>query len=152
MLQIAAAISHDWSAFVPDYESVTEAELIETSRVYLEGAITHISSSVRSRCQSLRMRVAELYRGPDGFLCCSICGWKKPTDGRFSGDIVEMHHHNKPISSLPAEGQHLTLEQAIDVMIPVGPTCHRLLHARRDGKTFTAAELRKILFPDSGKR
>jgi hypothetical protein len=98
--QIAEAIRHDWSEFVPDYEAVTEAELASTSRVFVEGCFTQITVATRERCAALRKRAAELHRSPDGFLRCCVCGWRKP-DHRFTGDIVELHHV-RLLSALPS--------------------------------------------------
>lgn len=142
--QVADAIRYDWSKFVPDYEPVTEAELAQTSRMCFEGATKEILQTVRERCQNLRRRAAELYRDSNGFLCCRVCGWHKPNDPRFVGDIVELHHL-RPLASISNDGEALSQKCAIELLVPVCPTCHRLIHARRDGKQFTTDELRTIL-------
>lgn len=141
--QIDASIRHDWSGWVADYEPVTEAELAATSRIFIEGTASEITAMARQRCAALRMRAAELHRSPDGFLRCCVCGWRKP-DHPFSGDIVELHHVRR-LSSLAVQGEPLTLQQAIELLVPVCPTCHRLLHAGVGGRLFTTDELRKII-------
>ena len=147
--QIAEAIRYDWSAFVQDYEPVTEAELAATSRVFVEGCLTRITVAARERCAALRKRAAELHRSPDGFLRCRVCNWRKP-DHRFTGDIVELHHVRR-LSALPAEGEPLSLQQAIELLVPVCPTCHRLLHAGVGGRLFTIDELHKIISAERSK-
>jgi hypothetical protein len=142
--QVFAAIKQDWSKWVEDTGLIDLDELREDSLSYIEGAKKTINLDIRARCDAFRKRAKEVFRSPDGFLCCEICGWHKPPDGRISGDIVELHHIN-PIHEAPASGRKVTLEEAIKLLVPVCPNCHRMLHSKIGGGQFDAQILKQIL-------
>lgn len=142
--QVKASIAHDWSQWVSDIEPVALSELSLDSLAYVEGATTQVTRESKARCDKLRKRAKELFRDPDGFLRCRICGWHKPQHGMVSGDIVELHHID-PIANAPEDGRTITAKDALELLVPVCPTCHRLLHARTGGGQFAPEELRLIL-------
>jgi hypothetical protein len=142
--QIRNSIRQDWSKWVDDIGLIDLDELREDSLSYIEGSTSFHNVALRVRCDALRTRAKELFRSPDGYLRCKVCGWHKP-DARISGDIVEMHHID-PVSSAPPSGRRVTLEKAIGLLIPVCPTCHRMIHSRTGGGQFDIRTLRQILF------
>jgi 5-methylcytosine-specific restriction protein A len=141
--QVRAAIKQDWSKWVDDVGSVDLDELREDSLSYLEGAMKPVDREARQRCDALRQRAREVFRGEDGFLHCEVCGWHKP-DARISGDIVELHHLD-PVHAFPAGGRKVTLAAVIDMLVPVCPTCHRMLHSKTGGGQFDVCTLKQIL-------
>ena len=144
--QVVASIKQDWSKWVEDIGLIDLDELREDSLSYIEGAKKTINLDVRARCDALRKRAKEVFRSPDGFLRCEICEWHKPPDGRISGDIVELHHID-PIHRAPTLGRKVKLEDAIALLVPVCPTCHRILHSKTGGGEFDAQVLKQILKP-----
>lgn len=141
--QIRKSIAFDWSPWVPDGEHVSFADFSLEARFYREGVASLVTREVKSRCDALRNRVRELFRSPDGFLCCKICDWHKP-DHRISGDIVELHHLELIYES-PGEGRIVTIAEAVDLFVPICPTCHRMIHSRTGGGQFAPDTLRAIL-------
>lgn len=141
--QVRAGIKQDWSKWVPDIGLVDLDDIREDSLSYLEGTTKTVSLELRARCDALRTRAREIFRSPDGFLRCEVCGWHKP-DARISGDIVELHHLD-PLHRAPASGRKVTLEEAIALLVPVCPTCHRMLHSKTGGGQFEVPALKQIL-------
>jgi hypothetical protein len=142
--QIRLAISYDWSPFVIDTPMPTYAELMDFTSAVIEGRVSTIDVTTRSRCEALRRRARQYYVRKDGRLYCEICGWTKP-DNRFSGDIVELHHI-RPLHELSPDGVTMLLKDAISSLAPLCPNCHRCAHSRRgDRRTFTMEELRKLI-------
>lgn len=142
--QIRSAIAYDWSPWVKDTEPVTAMDFAMESRSYLEGANTQVSREVKTRCDALRKRVRELFRDADGYLRCKVCGWHKPDHGMISGEIVELHHLD-PISKAPDDGRTIKIEDAAQMLVPVCPNCHRMIHSRTGGEQFDPTALRQIL-------
>lgn len=83
-----------------------------------------------------------------GLLRCKVCDWHKPEHGMISGDIVELHHID-PISDAPDDGRTITAKEALELLAPVCPTCHRMIHARTGGGQFDVSELKQIILHDS---
>ena len=142
--QVQASIAYDWSPWVPDIEPVSLTEFSLESRTYVEGTTTQVTRETKARCDGLRKRAKELFRDADGFIRCRICRWHKPQNAMISGDIVELHHID-PIADAPAEGRTITVKDALELLVPVCPTCHRLIHSRTGGGHFEKEQLRKIL-------
>ena len=143
MDQIRQAIAFDWSPFVEDDPTPTADELLTFTTAVNEGTVNTISVEVRGRCEALRRRAKQFYRGADGKLKCEVCGWQKP-DNRISGDIVELHHM-RPLSGLPTEGVSLSMREAIESLVPLCPCCHRIAHSRIGGRSFSIKELKTII-------
>lgn len=141
--EIRKAIAFDWSPWVKDTGSIAFEDLKEEARSYSEGSTSQVTREVKARCDALRKRARELFRDEDGFLRCRVCKWHKP-DARISGDIVELHHID-PIAEAPEEGYTFTIADAEELLVPVCPNCHRMIHARTGGGQFDVESLRKIL-------
>lgn len=142
--QVRASIKQDWSRWVPDQNSVLLHELALDSRTFVDGNTRAVTQEVRERCNALRERGKALFRDADGVLRCKICGWHKPSDGRISGDIVELHHLD-PVCEAPTSGRIVTVAEIEEFLLPVCPNCHRLVHARRGGGQFDSTTLQRIL-------
>jgi hypothetical protein len=102
-------------------------------------------SQARERSVRLRDLARKHFaaQSPDGRLHCAACDWASPANLILSSPIVEIHH-GIGIRSYPNDGTALTFEVAIKLRTPLCPTCHRVLHAKRDGGSFTLEELRRI--------
>jgi hypothetical protein len=141
--QVRAAIARDWSDCVEDEPKPSLEDLQIFSRAIVDGALGTVSQEVRTRCEALRRRARQYYRGADGKLRCEVCDWFKP-DNRISGDIVELHHM-RPLADAPAEGWRISLGEAIRSLVPLCPTCHRIAHSRLGGGEFTLEKLKEII-------
>jgi len=141
--QVFAAIKQDWSKWVEDVGLIDLDELREDSLSYIDGAKNTVNFEVRTRCDALRKRAKEVFRSKDGFLRCKVCGWHKP-DARISGDIVELHHID-PIHAAPSAGRKITLKESMEMLVPVCPTCHRMIHSKTGGGQFDLRALQQIL-------
>ncbi|MSU60038.1 MAG: hypothetical protein EXS35_18025 [Pedosphaera sp.] len=142
--QVRQAIAFDWSPYANDDATPTRDELASYARAVVEGTVNTVSVEVRSRCEALRKRARQYYRGSDGKRRCEVCGWHKPKDGRISGDIVELHHI-RPLAKLPSDGLRLELREAIESLVPLCPCCHRIAHSGINGRSFTIEELKAII-------
>lgn len=120
----------------------TARELYDYGQTILEGVVSTQISPARSRCDSVTSLAREHYRSPDGLLHCEVCFWSRPV-GDFVGDIVEMHHR-MVLAAAPPEGRVLTTHEAILLLAPLCPNCHRLTHARPGGSTYSTDDLRNI--------
>ena len=98
---------------------------------------------VRQRSQKLRDLARQHFRGDDGKLRCAACDWTKPSFP-LAHEIIEIHH-TEELNTLPKTGRKLTLEEALALLNPLCPTCHRMLHAKPGGGSFTVEELRQYL-------
>ncbi len=128
-----------WSARL---ETFTSAD-IAAAGTFAEGAKIEITAQVRERCQRLRDLARSHFanRSPDGRLHCAACNWAAPISLNLSGPIVEIHH-GVNISTYPSDGKALAFEEAVKRLTPLCPNCHRVLHAKADGGSFTLEELK----------
>lgn len=141
--EIRRAIAFDWSSYVTNSGHPTNEEILKYAEAYNEGQLSRIEIATRKRCEALKQRIKSYLRYSSGALSCTVCGWKKPS-ANISGDIVEIHHV-KSVASLPASGSCISFEDALKILVPLCPTCHRMIHARSKGGSFTVQELKDIM-------
>ena len=124
-------------------ETFTPTE-ITAAGSFAEGAKVEITSHIRERSQRLRdlARAHFAAQSADGRLHCAACDWTPPVALELSGSIVEIHHE-VAISTLPSEGRALPFADAVKFLTPLCPNCHRILHAKRGGGSFTLEAIRK---------
>ncbi len=106
-----------------------------------EGAEREATGKVRQRSQKLRELAREHFRGQsrDHKLHCAVCDWTTPAF-LLGREIIEIHHE-LAIRSAPKEGRKLTLKEALSIVFPLCPRCHRMLGAKPGGGIFTVPEL-----------
>ncbi len=124
-------------------ETFTPAE-ITAADTFAEGAKVEITAQIRERSQLLRGLARSHFaaQSPDRRLHCAACDWAPPASLELSGPIVEIHH-GISISTYPVDGKAITFEVAIKHLTPLCPNCHRVLHAKPGGGSFTLEEIRK---------
>ncbi len=124
-------------------ETFTPADIIAAGS-FAEGAKVEITAQVRERSQRLRdlARAHFASQTTDGRLHCGVCDWSPPLKLELSSPIVEIHH-GVGISSYPKDGKSLSFELAIKHLTPLCPNCHRVLHAKSGGGSFTLEEIIK---------
>jgi hypothetical protein len=142
------SIGFDWSPYLPAAEAF-DSEAIRFVGSVSEGAKKEVPSKVRQRSEKLRDLARDHFswKSADGKLHCAVCNWSKPAFP-LSREIVEIHHADE-LGNLPEDGRTLSVAEAIALLAPLCPTCHRMLHAKPGGGSFTVAELRKYLNLDS---
>lgn len=138
------SIAFDWSPYLPTEQTFDLEELRYVGAVS-EGVEREVPTKVRQRSQKLRDLAREHFRvnSPDKKLQCAACDWTKPAIP-LAFEIIEIHHVTE-LSSLPKTGHQLTLPEALALLAPLCPTCHRMLHAKPGGGSFTVDELRSHL-------
>ena len=126
-------------------ETFTPAE-ITAAGSFAEGAKVEITAQIRERSQRLRdlARAHFAAQSADGRLHCAACDWSPPLKLEITSPIVEIHH-GVGISTYPTDGKALTFEVAIKALTPLCPNCHRILHAKPGGGSFTLEEIRKSI-------
>ncbi len=124
-------------------ETFTPAE-INALGSFFEGAKVEVKAQIRERSQLLRDLARDHFaaQSADGRLHCAACDWTPPLKLELNSPIVEIHH-GIGISTYPTDGKALTFAEAIIHLTPLCPNCHRVLHAKPGGGTFTLAELQK---------
>jgi hypothetical protein len=135
--------------FTPPFPLESPAPMAEFERddlsavqLYSEGQLAKVTVQKRRRCQRLLGEAQEHFRSQskDGKLHCQICNWSAPLPTR--GEIVQIHHHKQALHAYPQKGLRLTLRQALENLVPLCPTCHRLVEANPDGNTYTLEEVK----------
>lgn len=138
------SIAFDWSPYAPAEETF-EPEEVRNVGAVSEGAQREVPAKVRQRSQKLRDLAREHFRrkSADKKLRCAACDWTKPAFP-LAYEIIEIHHTDE-LNLLPATGRTLTLGEALALLAPLCPTCHRMLHGKPGGGSFTVEELREYL-------
>jgi hypothetical protein len=124
-------------------ETFTPAEIIAAGS-FAEGATVEITTQIRERSQRLRDLARAHFAGQsaDGRLHCAACIWSPPLGLDLNSPIIEIHHAIG-ISTYPPDGKALIFDVAVKHLTPLCPNCHRVLHAKRGGGSFTLEEIRK---------
>ena len=124
-------------------ETFTSTEITAVGS-FAEGAKVEIIGQCRERSRRLRdlARAHFAAQSTDRRLHCAACDWAPPTILELSSPIVEIHH-GVGINSYPDDGKALSFEDAIKFLTPLCPNCHRVIHAKRGGGSFTLDVLRR---------
>lgn len=138
------SIAFDWSPHVSAEETFEPDEVRYVGTVS-EGTEHEVPTKIRQRSQKLRDLAREHFRlkSPKRQLYCAVCDWAKPAFP-LAHEIIEIHH-TEEMSTLPKAGRKLTLAEALALLTPLCPTCHRMLHAKPGGGSFTVEELREYM-------
>lgn len=65
---------------------------------------------------------------PDGKLRCQACNFTTPEG--IDSEIVQLHHLI-PISEAGEDGRTLSIEKALELLLPLCPTCHSIAHSSK---------------------
>jgi hypothetical protein len=138
------SLDFNWSPYLSVQETFDLEEIRHVGAVS-EGAEREMPTKVRQRSQKLRDLAREHFSGksPDKKLRCATCDWTKP-NFPLAHEIIDIHH-TEEMSSLPKTGRKLTLDEALALLTPLCPRCHRMLHAKPGGGCFTVEALRECL-------
>lgn len=109
-----------------EYSGEMDSDALKTLMIE-EGAEGHYTSKTRKRSVELLERGRNYFRSlePDNKLRCHACGFSKPEP--VDREVVELHH-TEMISEIDKEGRRMSLHEAIKMLLPLCPTCHRIAH------------------------
>lgn len=105
-----------------------------------EGRLTRRETAGRTRSQRLRTAALEHYRGADGAIRCTVCGFCfAERYGELGEDFAEFHHE-RPVYQYEDEGMEEYLAEAVERIKPLCANCHRMIH-RNPRRPLTIREL-----------
>jgi hypothetical protein len=150
--EVSKSFDFDWAPYVSKQEtfSIDEARAVS---LIAEGKESTVAIKVRERSARLRILARAYFRrqAPDGKLHCAACGWTAP-DLPLSREIVEVHHAEE-VHALPKKGREQLFAEIVKSLVPLCPNCHRMLHSKGGGGSFTLADLRqRLMVPSTGPR
>ncbi len=95
-----------------------------------EGSPGFQESMHRQRSSVLLRKGREHFRSlnPDGKLRCKACNFTTPEE--IESEIVQLHHLI-PIAEAGENGRTLSIEKALELLLPLCPTCHNIAHSSK---------------------
>lgn len=95
-----------------------------------EGSPGFQESMRRQRSAVLLRKGREYFRrlDPEGKLRCHSCNFTTPEG--IESEIVQLHHLI-PIAEAGEEGRTLSVEKALELLLPLCPTCHNIAHSSK---------------------
>lgn len=101
-----------------DYQSL----LIE------EGAATNLSKTVYERSRKLTEHARSAFSDEKGRIVCVGCGFEGSSKyGDLGLGLIEIHHV-KPLYLRDGKSERKQLDEALEGVAPLCPSCHRLVH------------------------
>lgn len=93
-----------------------------------EGAPGFQESIRRKRSSALLNKGREHFRSldPEGRLRCQACTFTTPEG--IESEIVQLHHLI-PIAEAGSNGRVISIEKALELLLPLCPTCHQIAHS-----------------------
>lgn len=123
--------------------SVNQAVKPEKPYVYVEeGQQRTVNAAARKRSRKLRDYAIKHYCNPDGTINCMGCGFEgSSTYGSAGKGLIDIHHL-KPISTAGETRKYL--RKAVKNVVPLCPTCHRVVH-RKSKSVLSIKELQALI-------
>jgi 5-methylcytosine-specific restriction enzyme A len=110
----------------------------------LEGRVTAVAASRRTRSRRLREVALQHFAGADGRLPCAACEFDfEATYGERGAGYIEVHHR-RPLFMFEGADLEQTLAEALRNLVPLCSNCHRMLHRTR-ADVWTLEQLRASL-------
>ncbi len=126
-------------------EEITE-DIEDFSKIIIEeGAVAWRKTEQRQRSATLKKKAIEDFKNKnENRLFCMACSFNfGETYGEWGEGFIEIHHL-KPISTMDLEGDLVTLEKALQKVVPLCSNCHRMVH-RKKGKMLSLDDLKELL-------
>lgn len=95
-----------------------------------EGSVSSTTTRTRSRQLVEQGRKHFRAQDPEGKLRCRACGFVTPGQIVNDREIVQLHH-TRPLADVDEGGHSLSLEEALQHMLPLCPNCHALAHTAK---------------------
>lgn len=105
-----------------------------------EGSYRELSSRVIERSQQLRAAAVQYFADENGSIECKGCGFR--SEAIYGGDakgLIEIHH-TRPLSVQGGQAAHYSMRVALQGVVPLCPSCHRMIHFKQ-GNPISIAEL-----------
>lgn len=133
-------VSNDFSFddLIASFKDIEEAskngrqiEVFDENTTVNEGAQAVVQTKVYKRSSKLRDKAIQFYTVDDRIKCKACCFDFEEFYGEYGKNFIEIHHQ-KPVYQYGGDDTELTIEQALENVIPVCPNCHRMIHRKRD--------------------
>jgi len=121
------------------WSSIGRATILEEE--ILEGTDRQKSSRARKRSSQLRRAAIKHFTKGD-CLECRACSFSAPLSNSMLS-VIEFHHV-RPLATYDDRGMRTTISAALENLMPLCPTCHRIAH-RNGEKPLTVAQLKEVL-------
>jgi len=108
-------------------ENKRKIEVFDETIMIQEGIKKIVETKVYDRSSELRQKAINHYT-ENGDILCNACNFSyKKFYGKIGEGYIEIHH-KKPIFKYEDEDLNITIEKALDNVIPVCSNCHRMIH------------------------
>ena len=133
-------VSNDFSFsdLISSFKDIEEAskegrkiEVFDENTTINEGAQVVVQTTVYKRSSKLRDRAIQFYTVDNRIKCKACCFDFEEFYGEYGKEFIEIHHQ-KPVYQYDGADTALTIEQALENVIPVCANCHRMIHRKRD--------------------
>lgn len=95
-----------------------------------EGSMSSTTTRTRSRQLVEQGRKHFRAQDPEGKLRCRACGYVTPEQIADDREIVQLHH-TRPLADVDERGHKLSLQEALQHVLPLCPNCHMLAHSAK---------------------
>jgi len=133
-------VSNDFSFsdLISSFKDIEEAskngrkiEVFDENTTINEGVQVVVQTTVYKRSSKLRDKAIQFYTVDNRIKCKSCCFDFEEFYGEYGKGFIEIHHQ-KPVYQYDGEDAELTIEQALENVIPVCSNCHRMIHRSRN--------------------
>jgi hypothetical protein len=129
---------HQWTESLRSFEtklrSVVETEIslhaLDGDEYFFEGQFQEKSTNRRARDPKLREAARRHFKAKFEWRCI-VCSWVPLQE--LETDVLELHH-KRAISNYDSQGEKIKIAQALDNLVPICPTCHRIVHSSKTGQ------------------
>jgi hypothetical protein len=109
-----------------------------------EGELTVSNTAVARRSALLRREAIKHFADQDGSIECVGCGFRaERTYGPHTRGMIEIHH-TEPLFIRSGVGWRTAIADALGLVIPLCPNCHRVVHRDR-ARCMPIAELKRLV-------
>jgi predicted HNH restriction endonuclease len=107
-----------------------------------EGQAGNINTRVLRRSAILRKAAIEHFADANGSIACKACDFRaEEVYGPESKGLIEIHHR-RPLFLNEGMGRRASLQSAVEGVIPLCPSCHRIVHSK-PGTVMSLGELKR---------
>ena len=109
-----------------------------------EGELTVSNTAVARRSALLRREAIKHFADQDGSIECVGCGFRaERTYGLDNRGMIEIHH-TQPLFLRSGVGWRMAIADALGLVVPLCPNCHRVVHRDR-AQCMPIAELKRLV-------
>lgn len=103
-------------------------KIIPYNEIITEGSSKYVTIKTHERSSKLRNAAID-YFSKNGIISCDCCGFEFKTyyGEKYGVSCIEIHHL-KPIFQYAGVSEEITIQKALNNLLPVCPNCHRVIH------------------------